>query len=145
MSRSARNSESPPGGQLDHPGVGRARRWLNAARFRYEGSWVQTIVAQLKALHFFEWTTIFGAQLLWSALPFIILLSSLANERIDDDLSRHVGLNGQGAQIVRSLFRNTPSHAIVPILTGLLVAFAGIVAVVASLQVVYERLFEQKH
>jgi len=29
--------------------------------------------------------------------------------------------------------------------TGLLFAFAGIVSVVASLQVVYERLFEQKH
>jgi membrane protein len=89
--------------------------------------------------------TIFGAELLWSALPFIILLSSLANERIDDDLSRHIGLDSRGAHIVRTLFRNRPTHELVPIATGLIFSFAGIVAVVASLQVVYERLFEQEH
>jgi membrane protein len=88
---------------------------------------------------------VFAAELLWSALPFIILLSSLANEHIDDDLSRHLGLNSQGAQIVRDLFRSSPSHAVVPIVTGLLFAFAGIVSVVASLQVIYERLYDQKH
>jgi hypothetical protein len=100
---------------------------------------------QLKALHFFDWTTIFGAELLWPALPFIIVLSSLANTRIDDDLSRHIGLNARAAHIVETLFRNTPSHAVVPIVTGLLFSFAGIAAVVASLQVVYERFFEQEH
>jgi membrane protein len=76
------------------------------------------------------------------ALPFIILLSSLANERIDDDLSRHVGLNAQGAHIVRTLFRSHPTHAVEPLLTGFIFTFAGIVAVVASLQVLYERCFE---
>ena len=100
---------------------------------------------QLKALHFFDWTTIFGAELLWAALPFIIVLSSVANTRVDDDLSRHIGLNSRGAHIVETLFRNTPSHAVVPIVTGLLFSFAGIVAVVASLQVVYERIFDQEH
>lgn len=33
--------------------------------------------------------------------------SSLADERIDDDLSRHRGLNGQGAKVLRGLFRNS--------------------------------------
>jgi hypothetical protein len=33
----------------------------------------------------------------------------------------------------------------VAILTGLLFSFAGIIAVVGSLQVVYERAFDQKH
>src|SRR5947209_7637260 len=120
MSPLARNNESPPARQDERPAEGRARRWLNTALVRYQGSWIQVFVAQLKALHFFDWTTIFGAELLWSALPFIILLSSLANERIDDDLSRHIGLNGQGAHILRSLFRNSPTHALVPIATGLL-------------------------
>ena len=83
--------------------------------------------------------------MLWSALPFMILLSSLANRRIDDDISRHIGLDSHGADIVRYLFRSTPSHAVVPIVTGLLIAFAGVVTVVSSLQVIYERLFEQKH
>jgi hypothetical protein len=83
--------------------------------------------------------------LLWSALPFIILLSSLANEHIDDDLSRHIGLNSQGAHFVRGLFRNRPAHAVEPILTGLIFSFAGIIAVVGSLQVIYERVFDQEH
>ena len=145
MSPAARKNGSPPARQDDHPARGRARRLLNAGRARYEGSWVQAIVAQLKALDVFNWTTIFGAELLWSALPFIILLGSLANERIDDDLSRHIGLNSKGAHIVRSLFRNSPTHAVVPIVTGLLFAFAGVIAVVASLQTLYERVFDQEH
>jgi membrane protein len=132
----------PPDGQSRKDRVGRR---LGAARARYERSWIQDLVARLKALDFADWTVVFGAELLWSALPFMILLSSLANVRIDDDLSRHLGLNSRGAAIIRSLFRNSPSHAIVPVVTGLLFAFAGIIAVVASLQVVYERLFDQPH
>jgi membrane protein len=135
----------PPVRRDDRAASDRARRLVGAARARYEGSWVADIVTQLKALQFFDWTLIFGAELLWSALPFIIVLSSLANTRIDDDLSSHIGLNSRGARIVETLFRNTPAHAVVPIVTGLLFSFAGIVAVVASLQVVYERLFEQEH
>jgi hypothetical protein len=64
-------------------------RQLDAMRARYERSWIKDVITQLRALDFLSWTTIFGAELLWSALPFIILLSSLADERIDDDLSRH--------------------------------------------------------
>jgi membrane protein len=115
-----------------------------AVRGRYEGSWGEDILIQLKALHFFDWTTIFGAELLWSALPFIIVLSSVANTRIDDQLSSHIGLNSRAAHIVETLFRSSPSHAVVPIVTGLLFSFAGVVALVASLQVVYERLFDQE-
>ncbi len=141
----AGTNDSPPAPQERPAAGGRPRRLLNAARARYEGSWVEDIVAQLMALHFFDWTTIFGAELLWSALPFIIVLSSLADTRIDDDLSRHIGLNSRGAHIVETLFRNSPSHAVLAIVTGLLVSFAGIVSVVASLQVVYERLFGKEH
>ena len=145
MTEPPSTNDSPPARRDGHAARDRARRQVGAARARYEGSWVEEIVTQLKALHFFDWTTIFGAELLWSALPFIIVLSSLASTRVDDDLSRHIGLNTRGAHIVETLFRNTPSHAVVPIVTGLLFSFAGIVAVVASLQVVYERLFGQEH
>jgi membrane protein len=128
---------------MREPAANRARRHLARARARwYEGSWVQDIAANLKSVNFVEWTTVFGAELLWSALPFIILLSSLADERIDDDLSRHIGLNGSAAYIVRTLFRSTPSHAFVPIATGMVFALTGIVAVVGSLQVLYERVFD---
>jgi membrane protein len=145
MTPLAGKKASPPAAHDDHRESGRARRRLDVARARYEGSWGEAVVTQLKAVDFFSWTTIFGAELLWSALPFMILLSSLANERIDDDLSRHIGLNRQGAQIVRGLFRSSPAHGVVPIVTGLLFTFAGVVAVVASLQVLYERLFDQEH
>ena len=52
----------------------------------------------------------FGAALLISVLPFVILLSFLANHRIDTDLSRHTGLNRQGAVIVSQLFRPFAAH-----------------------------------
>ena len=76
-------------------------------------------------------------------LPLIILLSSIASERIDDDLSRHIGLNGRGAHIIQGLFRKSPSHSAGPIILGLIIAFAGTVTVARSLQVVYERVFDQ--
>ncbi len=84
----------------------------------------------------------FGAELLWSVLPLLILLSSLANERVDDDLSRHIGVNGQGAHIVSEPFRSSPTLSLVPILTGLIFAFASTIALAGSLQVLYERAFD---
>jgi membrane protein len=120
-------------------------RGADAIRARYSGSWVEELTAHLNAVSFFERTTVIGAELLWSALPFIILLSSLANERVDDDISRHIGLNAQGAHIVRMLFRGHPSHAVEPILTGLVITFAGVISVIQSIQVVYERLYNHEH
>src|SRR3954451_23683611 len=121
-----------------------ARARIAAVRARYQASWAGEIGRELKALDFVNWITVFGASLLWSALPLIILLSSLANERIDDDLSRHIGLNSEGAHIVGTLFRGTPAHGVEPILTGFLFCFSGVVAVVSSLQLVYERIFGQE-
>src|SRR5690349_11472955 len=95
-----------------------ARERVTAVRARYESSWAGEIGHQLKALDFVNWITMFGAALLWSALPLIILLSSFADEKVDDDISRHIGLNHHGAQIVHTLFRGTPSHAVEPVVTG---------------------------
>jgi membrane protein len=133
------------GREVRRPRLDGAHQRLDGARARFERSWIGDVVGQLKALRFFDWTMIFGAELLWSALPLVIILSSLANHRIDGDLSRHIGLDRQGAHIVHALFRSTPSHAVLAILTGLLFSFAGVVSVVASLQVIYERLYEQEH
>jgi len=122
----------------------RARGRLAAVRARYEESWASEVGHQLRTLDFVNWITIFGAALLWSALPLIILLSSLANQRIDDDLSRHIGLDSHGAHIVESLFRGTPAHGVEPILSGFLFCLSGVVAVVSSLQLIYERVFGQQ-
>jgi membrane protein len=118
-------------------------RVFAAVRRRYEGSWIQGLAERLTALDFGNWIILFGASLLLTVLPLVILLSSLANERIDDDLSRHIGLNRQGAAIVEGLFRKTPTHSAAPIVLGLVIAFAGSVAVAKSLQIIYERAFDQ--
>jgi hypothetical protein len=47
---------------------------------------------------------IFGACLLLSVLPLIIVLSAYASHRIDDDIATHLGLGAQGDPIVEGLF-----------------------------------------
>ena len=106
---------------------------------------MQDVVARLRTVDFGSSIVLFGAALLLSVLPLIILLSSIADERIDDDVSRHIGLNSRGAQIVHGLFRKSPSHSAGPIILGLIVAFAGSVTVASSLQVIYERVFDREH
>src|SRR6476620_6145405 len=112
-------------------------RIFAAVRGRYDGSWVQGLTERINALDFGNWIILFGASLLLTVLPLIILLSSLANERIDDDLSRHIGLNAKGAQIIEGLFRKTPAHSAAPIILGVIIGFAGTMAVAGSLQVIY--------
>jgi membrane protein len=119
-------------------------RPAGAVRARLDSSWVQALTARLKAADVLNSVTLFGAALLLSVLPLIILLSSLANQRIDDDLSRHIGLNSHGSHIVETLFRSSPTHPVAPIATGLLIALAGTMAVVATLQSIYERVFGQE-
>ena len=91
------------------------RTLVDAARGRFEGSSAQIFLRRLGALDFVHSIMLFGAALLISVLPFVILLSSLANHRIDTDLSRHIGLNRQGARIVSQLFRSSPAHSIAAI------------------------------
>ncbi len=124
----------------------RLRVWaLQGARGRFEGSSAQVFVRRLGELDFVNAIMLFGAALLVSVLPFVILLSSLANHRIDTDLSRHIGLDHQGAQIVSQLFRSSPAHSAAPVVTALVFAAAGTMAVAGSLQVIYERIFGQRH
>ena len=138
--------EPPPARQDDH-GSPRppARTLAAAARGRFEGSPAQIFFRQLGALDFANSIVLFGASLLISVLPFVILMSSLANHRIDTDLSRHIGLNQQGALIVSQLFRSSPAHSIAAMATALILAVAGTMAVASSLQMIYERVFGQPH
>jgi membrane protein len=126
-------------------GVERARRGIATARSRYEGSYFEAVAAELRELNFFDRTLAIGAEMLWSTLPFVILLSSLARARIDDDVSRHIGLDSQGTHSVQALFRGHPTHAFVPVATGLIFTFAGVVAVISSIQAVYEHIYHQEH
>jgi hypothetical protein len=123
----------------------RVRRLAGTARGRFEGSSAQTFLRRLGALDFLDSIVLFGSALLVSVLPFVILLSSLANHRIDTDLSRHIGLNRQGALIVSQLFRSSPAHSTAAVVIAQIFATAGTIVVASSLQVIYERVFDQRH
>ena len=137
--------EPPPARQDEHGSPRPPSRTLAAARDRFEGSPAQIFLRQLGALDFANSIVLFGASLLISVLPFVILMSSLANHRNDTDLSRHIGLNSQGALIVSQLFRSSPAHSIAAMVTALILAVAGTLAVASSLQMIYERVFGQPH
>jgi hypothetical protein len=67
---------------------------LRAAwRARYEGSFAQGLVRGLGGVDFGDRIIIFGACLLLSVLPLIIVLSAYAGHRIQDDIARHLGLS----------------------------------------------------
>ena len=141
------DAQDPPSAGQDQDGSARlrVRALAGAARGRFEGSSAQTFLSQLGALDFANSIILFGSALLISVLPFVILLSSLANHRIDADLSRHIGLNREGALIVSQLFRSSPAHSTAAVVTALILATAGTIAVASSLQVIYERVFGQQH
>ena len=139
-------NDQPPSGQGRNGSLRlRVRALAGAAQGRFEGSSAQTFLGQLGALDFTNSIILFGSALLISVLPFVILLSSLANHRIDTDLSRHIGLDRQGALIVSRLFRSSPAHSTAAIVTALVFAAVGTIAVASSLQVIYERVFGQPH
>jgi membrane protein len=138
------STNDPPQGD-GHTLRERARRRVAAGRRRYAGSWLEDFVARLGAVEFGNSIILFGAALLLSVLPLFILLSSAADERIDDDLSRHIGLDSRGAHIIEHLFRHSPSHEASAIILGVIVGFAGTVTVASSLALIYERAFGQPH
>jgi membrane protein len=115
-----------------------ARAW----RDRYQGSIVQDFVNQLRTIDFGDRIILFGAALLLSVLPLVILLSALASQRIDDDIAQHLGANRQGSKVIEGLFRTTAASFNLSILIALLLALAGTLAAARSVQVIYERTFD---
>jgi membrane protein len=116
-----------------------------AARDRYEGSLAQGFVMQLRAIDFSDQVMLFGAGLLVSALPFLILLSAFASNRVDDDISLRLGLDRRASGIMTHLFTSAPATLNVATATSLLFVTAGTLAVAGSLQQIYEKVFHQDH
>jgi hypothetical protein len=114
-----------------------AEKW----RARYQGSLAQDFVKELGAGDFGNWIINFGSNVLISVLPLIIVLSTYANHRIQDDIATHLGLSRQGDRIVESLFTASSSDFDLGALLGLLLSFAGTIAVARSVEVIYERAF----
>jgi membrane protein len=141
------SADDPPSAGQEQDGTFRlpAQTLVSAAQHRFEGSFAQIFLRRLASLDFFDSIMMFGAALLISVLPFVILMSSLANHRIDTDLSRHIGLDHEGSLIVSRLFRSAPTRSDAAVVVALILAAAGTMAVASSLQVIYERAFGQPH
>jgi membrane protein len=120
-------------------------RISSAWRNRYEGSAAQDLAKRLGALDFFNWILIFGATLLLTVLPIILLLSSIASQRVDSDLARHLGLNREGSRIVAGLFTTAPVKFDSGIVLSLIIGLASAIAVAITVQIIYEKAFDQPH
>lgn len=142
MVRPDRHRRQPAGSRGATPAW---RKLLAAARKRFDGSVAQDIVRELKALEFSSQATLFGAGLLASLLPFLILLSTFANARVDNYIALRLGLNRVAAGVVTHLFGS--SHLALNAATAISVVFiiSGTLAVASSLQQIYEKAFHLGH
>jgi membrane protein len=118
---------------------------VDRAKARYEGSALQRVAQRLNDVDFADKIVLFGSSLLLSVLPFIILTSTFANERIDDDIARHIGLDAKGSHIISQMFQSSPRHPVASIVTAMIVAVAGTIGVAGSLQAIYEQAFDLSH
>jgi membrane protein len=136
--------ERQPATQRDTPPSLPARSSaLARARGRFEGSLAQSFLQRLNALDFADQAMLFGAGLLVSLLPFVILLSAFASQRIDDDISLRLGLDPQAAGIMDHLFTAATATLNTATATSLVFLVFGMLAVASSLQQIYEKVFRQ--
>jgi membrane protein len=133
-----------PAAPRDTPPRLRARSNVLAwARDRFEGSFAQSFLQRLKALDFADQAMLFGAGLLVSLLPSVILLSAFASQRVDDDISLRLGLDRKAAGIMDHLFTAAPATLNAATATSLVFLVFGMLAVASSLQQIYEKTFGQ--
>jgi membrane protein len=111
---------------------------------RYDGSFAQDLFRGLGAVDFGDRIIIFGACMLLSVLPLIIVLSAYASHRIQDDIARHLGLSAQGTRVVEGLFKASVTSFNLAIFVSLLLSFAGTIAVGRSVEAIYERAFDHQ-
>ena len=110
-----------------------------------EGSLVRDLIGQLRRLDVVNQAMLFGAGLLISLLPFLILLSSFASRRVDDDIALRLGLDHRAAGIVSHLFSSSSASLNAATVTSVVFVGAGMLAVAGSLQQIYEKAFHQEH
>jgi membrane protein len=145
MAQSELQRPEPTTHPLNAPRRMAGRKPLAAARDRYEGSFWQRFFRELGALEFFDQTMLFGANLLISLIPLLVLLSAFANQRVDDDLALRLGLDRRASGIVSNLFHSSPAGLDAGTVITLLILIAGMLAVASSLQLIYERVFGLDH
>jgi membrane protein len=119
-----------------------SQKVLAAWRLRYTDSALQHFFKGLSAVEFGNQIVLFGAAMLISVLPLIILLSAFADRKVDEDISRRLGLNHQGSHAVDNLISSSHISFNVPIFLSLVLSFVGTIAVARSVQTIYERSFD---
>ena len=114
------------GGATRLPGSESGDSKLKAGtRQRFEGSFAHRLFKRLDALDFTNQAILYGSGLLVSLLPFLILLSAFANERVDDDIALHLGLDQRAANIVSHLFNQASPALNAAAVTGAAFVIAG--------------------
>jgi membrane protein len=148
MSDGARESdpESPPA--LDSAARGRTG-WLArpkvAAKQRYTGSAVERAWTRLSDLDFINRGMLLAAILLLCFFPFLIIINALAGRDAVAGLSRHLGLNKEAATDLSHLFTSTSATADALTVSSYVFFVLGAIAVAASLQELYESVFDLEH
>jgi len=69
-------------------------------------------------------------------------LSAFADRKVDEDISKRLGLNHQGSNAVDNLISSSHISFNVPIFLSLVLSFVGTIAVARSVQTIYERSFD---
>jgi membrane protein len=118
---------------------GRAAGWW---RRRYRGSVVQVLIKDLGKVEFGSWIILFGASFLMSVLPLIILLSALANSKVDDNIATRLGLNREGSHIVDTLFTSSHTGLNFGVAVALVLSLLGTIAVARLVQRLYQQVFD---
>jgi hypothetical protein len=85
-------------------------------------------------VEFGNWIILFGASLLLSVLPLIILLSAFANSRVDDKIATRLGLSQKNAHVVDCLFKVSHAGWGFGVILELIFSLAGTIAVARSIQ-----------
>jgi membrane protein len=111
-------------------------------RDHYQGSAVHDLLRALGDVEFGNWIILFGATFMLSVLPLIILLTALANTRVDDNIDARLGLNQQGAHIINGLFNSSHAGWNFGVVVALVLSLAGTIAVARSVQRLYQQVFE---
>jgi membrane protein len=125
------------------PGEGGSENRPRSWRTTEHTSLFKDLATGLNAVEFGERIILFGAALLLSVLPLIILLNALASQRVDDDIAQHLGLDARGSKIIEGLFRQTHATFSLGVLISIALSLAGTVAVARSVQVIYEKAFDR--
>lgn len=139
----SQNHAAPTGREPPLPADGGRRR--ATSRVRPGLSLVRDVVAEVKELNFIDQAMLFGAGLLTSLLPFLILLSAFASARVDDDIALRLGLDRRAAGIMSHLFTPASATLSAATVTSLIFVAAGTLTMASSLQQIYEKAFRQGH